>query len=413
MSRRWLVLAAAGLLYVVAVAGRTSLAVAVPQAGDRFTGSSSLLAVFAVLQLGVYALAQVPVGLLLDRFGSRRVLAAGAVVVALGQLWLATATSVPSAIGARVLVGAGDATAFIGALRLIPAWFSLGRVPLLTQATSMTGAMGQVVSAFPFLALLRARGWETAFTVLGGVGLVVAVLGLAIIRDSPRTADGRTQPATGREPVRRTLSALVREPGTWLGFFTHWLGMFPAAVFTLMWGLTWMTQGLGLATSTASWMLTLNTVVGILAGLVAGSASSRLPRRRSTVALVIAGVSLAAWTGALLIPVPLLDAVLVAAVLGFTGPFSSIGFDSARSFNEPQRWGTATGLVNMGGFTATIIGVEIIGLVLDARGGARTPEDFRLAFASLLLVWLVGVAGLVLARRATRRRMAAGAVVRY
>ena len=110
----------------MAVAARTSFAVAVPQAGERFAGRSGVLAVFVVLQLAVYAVAQVPVGLLLDRFGPRRVLVAGALLVAIGQGLLALAGSLPWAIGARVLVGAGDATAFIGALRLIPAWFPLG-----------------------------------------------------------------------------------------------------------------------------------------------------------------------------------------------------------------------------------------------------------------------------------------------
>ncbi|WP_407705351.1 MFS transporter [Actinomyces urogenitalis] len=118
-----------------------------------------MLASFVVLQLAVYALAQVPVGLLLDRFGSRRVLVVGGLVVATGQLLMATATSVPGAVVARVLVGAGDATAFIGTLRLLPAWFPLGSVPLMSQLVSAFGQLGQVVSAIPFLALLHARGW--------------------------------------------------------------------------------------------------------------------------------------------------------------------------------------------------------------------------------------------------------------
>ena len=69
----------------MAVAARTSFAVAVPQAGDRFVGGSGVLAVFVVLQLAVYAAAQLPVGLALDRFGPRQVLVAGALLVAAGQ----------------------------------------------------------------------------------------------------------------------------------------------------------------------------------------------------------------------------------------------------------------------------------------------------------------------------------------
>ena len=161
-GRAWTVFTTSVLVYVIAVAGRTSFSVAVPLAGDRFGGGSADLALFVVLQLGVYALAQVPVGLLLDRFGSRRVLACGALVVSAGQVGLALAHSLPTAIVARVLVGAGDATAFIGAIRLIPAWFALGRVPIMTQLVSILGQLGQIVPAFPFLSLPPASSRPSA-----------------------------------------------------------------------------------------------------------------------------------------------------------------------------------------------------------------------------------------------------------
>ncbi|MDD9204865.1 MFS transporter, partial [Georgenia sp. 10Sc9-8] len=79
------------------------------------------LALFSVVQLAVYAAAQVPVGLLLDRVGSRRMIAGGAVVLAVGQLMLALVDTLPMALVARVLVGLGDATAFVSVLRLVPA----------------------------------------------------------------------------------------------------------------------------------------------------------------------------------------------------------------------------------------------------------------------------------------------------
>ena len=133
--------------YTVAVLNRTSLGVSGLDATERFGASASVLASFAVLQLLVYAALQIPVGVLVDQLGPRRLVVAGALLMAAGQLVLALADSVGLAILARVLVGAGDALTFISVLRLVAAWFPPARVPVITQLTGITGQLGQVLSA--------------------------------------------------------------------------------------------------------------------------------------------------------------------------------------------------------------------------------------------------------------------------
>ncbi len=121
-------------------------------AADRFSASPGVLSAFVVLQVVVYAGAQVPAGVLLDRYGSRVLIVAGAALMAAGQLTLALTESLPLAIGARAVVGLGDAITFISVLRLVPHWFPPRQVPLLTQLTGICGQVGQVLSAMPFLA---------------------------------------------------------------------------------------------------------------------------------------------------------------------------------------------------------------------------------------------------------------------
>lgn len=87
ISRRaLLVWLAAVLVYIVAITGRTSFGVAGIQAVERFQVDASRVAVFASVQLGVYALAQIPTGLVVDRFGARKTLLAGALLMAAGQI---------------------------------------------------------------------------------------------------------------------------------------------------------------------------------------------------------------------------------------------------------------------------------------------------------------------------------------
>jgi MFS family permease len=91
---------------------RTSFGVAGVYATERYHAGASVVSLFVVVQLATYAAMQIPVGVLSDRFGSKVVLACGALLMCLGQVDLAYSQSLVSAVVARVLVGAGDAMTF-------------------------------------------------------------------------------------------------------------------------------------------------------------------------------------------------------------------------------------------------------------------------------------------------------------
>src|SRR4051794_2163489 len=139
--RAWIIWTLGVTAYAVAVFQRASLGVAGVEAQHRFGATAAILSLFSVLQLAVYAGMQVPVGVLLDRLGSRRLIAAGAVLMGIGQIVLATSHAIGLAVLGRVLVGAGDAFTFISVLRLVTLWFAPRRVPVMTQ---LTGILGQV-----------------------------------------------------------------------------------------------------------------------------------------------------------------------------------------------------------------------------------------------------------------------------
>jgi MFS family permease len=409
--RPWAVWAAGLAAYTVAVLHRSSIGVAGLDAQERFGVGASALAVFAVLQLLVYAGLQIPVGLLLDRFGSLRLVLAGALVMASGQVLLAFTDGMGGAILARVLVGAGDAMTFISVLRLVPQWFPAKRVPVLTQLTGLMGQAGQVLSAVPLAAVLAGYGWSTAFVGAAGAGLFVAIVALAALRDTPerRISSG---PSISWQQLGTDLGSSWRHPGTRLGLWAHFTTQFTGTVFALMWGVPFLVAGQGLSRSTAGVLLTVFVVTGMLAGPVLGLLTQRHPLRRSWLVLGIVAINMVAWAVVIAwpgrAPLPLLVALVIA--LGLGGPGSMIGFDFARSFNPPSRLGTATGVVNVGGFVASLVTIELIGLILDARTGGSNDyhiDDFRVAMSVQFLVAAVGVAGILRTRRLARRRVAA------
>jgi MFS family permease len=408
----WLV---ALVAYVVAVFHRSSLGVAAVQAQERFSTGASAVALFLVVQLAVYAALQVPVGVALDRFGSRWMLVAGALTMAAGQLVLGLATDVPTAVAGRVLVGAGDAMTFISVLRVVALWFPGTRVPLITQLTGLAGQVGSIAAAYPLVAVLHGTSWPLTFAGAAAVGVLAAVLVLVALRDAPPG----TPPAVvaGLAELRRSLTATWRESGTRIGLYTHLVTQFSGTTFALLWGYPFLVVGQGLAPGTAAGLLTLQVVVGMAVGPLFGRLCALWPLRRSTLVFTILAATVAAWTAVLLwpgaVPLPLL--VLLVVVLGTNGPGSMIGFDFARSWNPAERMGSANGLVNIGGFVATLLTILAVGAVLDlltpGASTAYSADAFRAAFAVQYVFWAIGLVGVVRHRRHLRARLARDGVV--
>lgn len=409
-GRAWLVWGVGVAAYTVGVLQRTSLGVAGLDAAQRFEISAAVLGTFAVVQLLVYAGMQVPVGVMLDRVGPRTMIATGAAVMAVGQVALALAHSFPAAIGARVLVGAGDAMMFISVLRLVAAWFPPRQVPVVTQVTGLVGQTGQILSAIPLVALLHGPGWTPAFLSAASLSVLTSVAALAAIQDSP---DGRAsdEVSPSWEQVRHDLVEAWTHPGTRLGLWTHFTTQFPGTVFLLLWGYPFLIAGEGLTRQSAGALFTILTLSGMVAGPVIGVLVSRHPLRRSWLVLGIVGATMGTWTIVLALPGPApwwLLLVLV-LVLSVCGPGSLIGFDYARTFNPPHRFGTATGIVNVGGFVAALLVILLVGVVLDlvGDGDTYTLNGFRVALSVQYFFWLVGLAGFLRARQKVRARMAA------
>lgn len=403
--RAWGIWTAAVAVYVLAVFHRTSLGVAGILAAERFGISSSQLATFAMVQLLVYAAMQVPVGALLDQYGSRILLAAGAVTMSIGQAWFAFAHSFGAGLGARVLVGMGDAMIFVCVLRIAALWFPPLRTPMVTQITGFAGQIGALLAAGPLAASLHGLGWETTYLAAAAFGLVLGVVMWFVVVDSPNLDE--TRDAVRLRAVTRALAEVWREPGTRLGLWTHFTAQFAMNVFVLLWGFPFLTKGQGLSDDTASTLLSIMVVTIIVASPVMGMVTARMPHRRSVAAMTVIGAVIVLWTTVLLWPgrSPLWLLVLLCIAIALGGPGSMVGFDMARSFNPPTRLGSANGIVNVGGYVASVTCIVGIGVVLDhvAPGGPSTysVDSFRAAMSVQYLVWAFGLAMMWHSRRRT------------
>lgn len=390
------------MCYGVSILSRTSLSAVGVEAAVRYEASAATLAIFSVLQLVVYGVLQIPVGLMLDRFGARTIITCGMATMAIGQLVLALSHSVPEAIIARVLVGAGDAMVFPSILRILPGWFPARRVPLIVQATSLLGQFGQIVAVIPLHTLVQLNGWTAAFLSVAGFAGLAAVIAIAFVREKARTSVA--SPTPRRHELLTNIAIAWKQPGTRLAFWIHFTTPFAATTFALVWGFPFLTESEGTDTATAGNLITLYVLAGIIVGPVIGTISGSFASRRLHVTLTAVLLQVTVWTAVIVwpgpAPLPLLIALMIALATG--NPGSMVAFDCARAHNPTHRLSTATGIVNMAGFIAALIAIYLVGLTLDlqgARPGQYTQQALRTAMCSQYLIWTVGLVGIAITHR--------------
>jgi MFS family permease len=164
----------------------------------------------------------------------------------------------------------------------------------------------------------------------------------------------------------------------------------------LLWGYPFFVHAEHRSAAEAGALLSLLVGVFIVGGPAIGGYITRHPWRRSTIVLGIVGAMVLTWTVVLLWPgdAPMWLLVLLVLFTGLGGPGSMIGFDLARTFAPASRLGQASGIVNVGGFTASLLCVLGIGLVLDAvtRGSSTdySGSAYRWAMCVQYLFWVVG-----------------------
>lgn len=441
---RWLVWIVASLSYTIAIINRTSLAALGPATQEHFSIDATTLSTFAVIQLVVYAGLQIPVGIALDRFGVTALVLVGGVGMFFGQLIMATSGEVWLAVLARVLIGAGDACTFISVMRLLVDWFPARQLPVLSQVTAIIGQSGQLIAVVPLSLAVGVLGWTGGFMGVAAVGLLVTILGLVVLRDKPgqgtvierltgrlgklsiaagsalrglSSGDSAALPAvtgaistiTGPIPtgqharvpgggVWSNLRSLLRLPGVRLAYWVHFTPPLAVNAFVLLWGTPFLTGGLGMSAAEAAGMLSVAVVSAIVAGLLLGPITTRFAQHRVALVVVVTSCVALSWIAVLLYPgVPPNWLVLMLMIVVPTGgPTSMIAFEIVRSHVSPNRVGLATGIVNTGGFTASLIVILLIGLALDLQG-AGSPENYSLeafewAFALQIPFWLGGIA---------------------
>jgi len=398
---------AAVLAYFIAVAERSSLGVAAVEASSRFHTNAAQLSALTVLQLAVYAGMQIPVGVLLDRYGSKRLLLVGGLLMTVGQSLVAVSHDLAPAVLGRGILGMGDAFTFISMIRLINHWYSGAAATRRSQLYANFGQLGQVFSAIPFAFALKQLGWSNAYLMLAAFAMVGVLMTYVFVQDAPEALHDKPI-RTPWSVVFSQLGGNLRHAGVRQAFWTHFMTQSSGSIFVLLWGYGFLVQAEGVAPAIASMLLSSFVAIGFLVGPLMSQVCAVRPDLRAPLALAVSGAILVVWAAVLLWPgrAPLWLLVLLVLVIGSGGPASMIAFDFTRTYVGKQQLGTANGFVNLGGFVAAFSMMFAVGAVLDLAlrwGVSRTLFDLAGYKLGMLVQFVVIGGGMLMFSLETRR----------
>ena len=377
----WLVWGLPALFYFYEYFLQVSPGVMVPELMKAFNVNAAELGNLAAYYFYSYALMQIPVGVLLDRYGPRILLTIATAICMVGCLLFGMATNLDMAKIGRLLIGLGSAFAAIGCLTLAARWFPIRRFALLTGLTVMIAMLGAIGGQTPLAIFVSTLGWRTSMMVLGVIGGVIAWLIWKIVRDDPPQAIESQATSVSHVEQKSLLDSLkivIKSKQTWLVAIYGGLVFAPTSIFGSLWGVPFLMAHHGLSRPAAAGVISMLFVGWAIGSGLSGWFSDTIGKRKLPMLLGAIGAFI---TITALIYLPQLSIFWINALLFLFGVFSSgflPAFSIIREINPINVSGTALGFMNAVNMVGGALGQPLVGWLLDSVWNGKLEAGVRI-----------------------------------
>jgi len=379
--------------FVLSFFHRTAPAAIAGELTRAFAINSAVLGTLAATYFYVYTVLQIPVGVLADTLGPRRILAAGSLIAGAGSLAFALAPSWEFAAAGRTLVGIGVSVAFIAILKVSAVWFPADRFATLNGVTMFAGNLGAVVAGAPLAWIVTQTSWRTVFVALAGLSAALGIATWMRVRDRPEALGFPPVHAAPAGPAAtvhwtRALGAVLGNGRTWPGFFVN-VGIGGSYLaFAGLWAVPFLADTYGMSRVAAAQHASLLLLGVAFGSMIVGIVSDRSGSRRGVMRVYTLLYALSWLPWLLKVQWPLAATLAWFLLMGLLIPGFTLSWTIAKEVNRPEHSGIATSVVNVGIFLGTGILQPAAGWVLD-RG--RAAGDLAGAWERALLL-LAGAA---------------------
>ncbi|MEL6373563.1 MAG: MFS transporter [Pseudomonadota bacterium] len=400
-----LVLAPFALSYFLSYLYRAVNAVVAPRLVADFQVDPAQLGVLTAAYLLAFAAFQLPLGVLLDRFGPRRVQAVLMVVAAGGAAWFALADSFAALTASRALIGLGVAGGLMSGFKAVVLFVPAPRRALANACVMSVGAIGLLVATAPTEWAVQAYGWRWVFAGLAGLSVLVAALIMVMV---PR--EGGDTPAGEPVPLRtqvRDIGRILSDAQVWaLAPLLATTAGTHIAIQTL-WAGQWFRDVAGLNRDATAQNLFWMAVAFFAGILFTGGIADRLVQRGLGLLDVMLGfVVLFIASQAAIIVLPAEVTFLPWLIFGALGQVAILAYPWLSSHFGTALSGRANTAMNFLIFTSAFAIQAAIGAIIGAftadEAGRYPQAAYDVAFGLFLLAQLIALVWYLLAR--TRHR---------
>lgn len=408
---RWIAFALVIGAYIISFFHRVAPGTIATDLQQAFSASATALGALAATYFYIYTVTQIPVGVLVDTLGPRRMLTMGGAIAGVGSLLFGLADTLALASLGRLLVGLGVSFTFLSMLKLNAQWFHERHFGTATGLAILLGNVGAILGAAPLAWALGYVSWRTVFELVGLVTLALAAGSWILIRDHPgeaglpslRELHGEEAHAAREGHWWNGLVTVLRNRATWPSFWVN-LGMAGAFfAFAGLWAVPFLRDAYGMTRAAATAHTSLLLAGFALGALSLGTLSDRIGRRRPVV-IGAALVHVASWLpllGHLALPGGASHALFL--VMGVSGAGFTLSWACVKEVNPHALSGMATSVANTGAFLGAGILQPLVGYALDrtaagAAGGALGAGDYRVGLTVLFGFVLLGFAGTLFIR---------------
>jgi MFS family permease len=362
---------------------RTSIGVIAPDLAREIGLSAAGIGLLASSFFMSFAAAQVPLGVAIDRFGPRLVLAGSTVITVVGTLVFAWATTAELLVVGRVLLGIGCSSFFIAPLTIYSRWFAPERFSTVVGIQLGVSALGMLAATAPLGFATAAFGWRASFVAVAVITAIVGAIVYAIARDYPPGASPPPRHESLRDAIRG-LAVVARTPSVPRLFAMHFAGYSVLVTVLGLWGGPYLADVYGHGVERRGELLFVMAIANVLANMVWGPADRLFASyKRPVIAGAVVAALLLAWLAYAGKPDATSLIVWFIAFGAFTA-YTPVLTAHGRSLFPPEFVGRGLTLLNLGTMSGVFILQFVTGLVVDlfpAEGGAYPVDAYRAAFA--------------------------------